>query len=430
MTSEVALAGRWHRLGEELEERGWAGLLVVAITDRDPDLATFTGDAHLGHAAVLALPHEVPRLAYFSPMERDGAAATGLQVIPPESVELAAVVRENPRPEAWRPRWLRRVFSTVGLEGGRLGLAGHAPVGEMVAASRDLERHGFELVPGHRLVSRLRKGKTAEELAEIRRAAAGAGRAMARVAALLTAAGEPGPAPGEELWLGGERLTVGRLKDEVSAVLGAAGLEQPEGNLVSPAEEGAVPHNTGSRGRVLAAGESLVVDLFPRGRLFADVTRTFCVGRPPEILVRAHGAVRAALEAAHGGLRRVAPGGRVRGWELQEQTCEILERAGFPTPSCDSQATSFERGYVHSLGHGVGLALHEDPSFRRNAGEEGWLEVGDVLTLEPGLYEPASGREAGWAVRLEDLVSLGPEGPEVLTPWSLELDPRTFTLHP
>lgn len=425
------ISERWQRLGGELTERGWDGLLVVAVTDRDPDLATFTGTVHLGHAVVLALPGRTPYLAYYSPMERDGAAATGLQLIPPESLDLVAVVREHRAAAEWRSEWLRRIFSTVGLDGGRLGLAGHAPLGDLVAACRTLEGEGYEFVPGHRLVSRVRKGKTAEELAEIRRAAAGAGQAMARVATLLAAAGEAAPMPGGELWLEGERLTVGRLKDEVSGVLGAAGLEQPEGNLVSPAEEGAVPHNTGTRERVLRAGESLVVDLFPRAHLFADVTRTFCVGEPPEILVRAHAAVREALEAAHDSLRRATPAGGIRGWQLQEETCEILGRAGFPTPSCDPAATVFERGYVHLLGHGVGLALHEQPSFGRNAEEEGLLEVGDVLTLEPGLYEPGQGvEEPGWAVRLEDLVALTPDGPEVLTPWPLDLDPRVFTVTP
>ena len=50
--------------------------------------------------------------------------------------------------------------------------------------------------------------------------------------------------------------------------------------------------------RALGAGESLIVDLFPRGRMFADCTRTFCVGRPSEALASAHAAVREALAAA------------------------------------------------------------------------------------------------------------------------------------
>ena len=80
------------------------------------------------------------------------------------------------------------------------------------------------------------------------------------------------------------------------------------------------------------------------------------------------------------------------------------------------------RGYVHGLGHGVGFELHEYPSFRRHAGPEGVLAAGDVITLEPGLYEP----EQGFGVRLEDLVALVADGSENLTPLPYELDPRAW----
>jgi len=81
------------------------------------------------------------------------------------------------------------------------------------------------------------------------------------------------------------------------------------------------------------------------------------------------------------------------------------------------------RGYVHGLGHGVGFELHEAPSFRASAGpKEGVLELGDVFTLEPGLYDP----EEGFGVRLEDLVTLGEGGLENLTPLPYALDPRDW----
>jgi Xaa-Pro aminopeptidase len=77
---------------------------------------------------------------------------------------------------------------------------------------------------------------------------------------------------------------------------------------------------------------------------------------------------------------------------------------------------------VHGLGHGVGFELHEDPSFRETAEEEGLLEVGDLLTLEPGLYDA----EAGYGVRLEDLCYLSAEGTVNLTPRPYALDPRAW----
>jgi len=185
------------------------------------------------------------------------------------------------------------------------------------------------------------------------------------------------------------------------------------------AEEGGVPHTSGTPERILRPHESLIVDLFPRGTLFSDCTRTFCVGEPPEALVRAHAAVLAALELAH---LEAIPG--ERGWDLQERICALFASRGYKTPISHPGTID---GYVHGLGHGVGVELHEYPSFRRSAGGEGLLEVGDVLTLEPGLYDPSPN---GFGVRLEDLIHLGPPesgGPEVLTRLPYELDPRAWS---
>jgi len=158
-----------------------------------------------------------------------------------------------------------------------------------------------------------------------------------------------------------------------------------------------------------------VVDLFPKGRLFSDCTRTFCVGAAPEALAAAHAAVHAALAAAHAG---AVPG--ARGWSLQEETCRILAERGYPTPITHPGTLA---GYVHGLGHGVGYELHEYPSFKQPAAGEGELAVGDVLTLEPGLYDASPG---GYGVRLEDLVHLAESGPENLTPLPYDLDPRAW----
>ena len=219
----------------------------------------------------------------------------------------------------------------------------------------------------------------------------------------------------------GEPLSVERLKREVALDFAAAGVTEPRACIVAPGEEGGVPHSTGTPERVLRAGESLIVDLFPRGRLFADCTRTFCVGEPPAALRRAHADTLDALRLAH---ELARPG--VRGWEVQRAVCALLAARGWPTP-VDSPGTL--RGYVHNLGHGVGYELHELPSFKESAAPaDGLLEAGDVVTLEPGLYEPAgdaSGGE-GFGVRLEDLVVLGDGGTENLTPLPYALDPGAW----
>ncbi|HZI63788.1 MAG TPA: M24 family metallopeptidase, partial [Thermoanaerobaculia bacterium] len=297
-----------------LEERGCAALLCAARSSRDPDLAPFVGAVHLGASLLVAPAGGEPRLAYFSPMERDEAAASGLALLSPEALELERLARERPRAEDFLAAAIAAALDACGLTPGRVALAGRAPAGVVHAACASLEPQGWRFVAGDELLRLATKAKISAELAAIRAAAQGAGAALAGVAALLAAAG----AEDGELWLGAERLRVARLRAEIAVLLAERGLAQPEGNIVAPGEEGAVPHSTGSDDRVLRPGESLIVDLFPKGGLFADCTRTFCVGPPPEALALAHRAVLEALRAAHAG---AAPG--ARGWSLQERACSL-----------------------------------------------------------------------------------------------------------
>jgi Xaa-Pro aminopeptidase len=101
--------------------------------------------------------------------------------------------------------------------------------------------------------------------------------------------------------------------------------------------------------------------------------------------------------------------------EYQQQTCELFEARGHTTIMSDPQT---QEGYVHSLGHGLGLHVHERPSFRTSSGEGDRLEPGVVVTIEPGLYYPL--RDMG--VRLEDTVWVRPNGEiEVLVEYPLDL---------
>ncbi len=407
-------------LQRELNDRGCQALLIVAASARDPDLAPFVGPVHLGRAfLVLPLSERADGgagasgvLGFLTPMEREEAARTGLDLMTPSALGVDRLLEERPEPARFWGAVLVRALALRAVPPGRLALAGHLGSGLAVELARDLEAAGYRTVDGHEIVRRLRQRKRPEEIVEVRQAARGTVAAFRRVAGVLAGARIDGDGG---LWADGEPLTVGRLRREVFEVLAGHGLEQPEGNIIAPGNESAVPHSTGTDERRLRAGESLVVDLFPRGRLFADCTRTFCVGAPPPALARAHALVLSALRRAREAVRS-----GVRGWSLQEATCAQLGEAGFPTPI---SAPGTETGYVHNLGHGVGHELHEYPSFRKASGPEGVLGAGDVIALEPGLYDP----DAGWGVRLEDLVVVGEDGiAEDLTPLPYALDPMAW----
>jgi len=398
------------RLHAELERAGLDGLLIVAESSHDPDLAPFVGSAHLGDCFLVVPRDGEVKLGFLTDMEREEAAGTGLSLLEPEELGVQALVQAGAESgELWRGV-LKTALECMALTPTRFGVGGHPAAGTIVEACSELEKEGWRWQSVGEILRRWRKFKPPAWIDRFDRPAAGVRAAMRRIADLLAAAA---PGPGG-LRVEGELLTVGRLRETASLAFARHGLSEPEGNIMAAGADGGVPHTRGDSSRTLQAGEPLVVDLFPCGEVFADCTRTFCVGEPGERFREAFGHVRTALERAHAAAQ---PG--TRGWDLQTATCDLFEAAGYATSRSQPGTRT---GYVHGLGHGVGYELHEYPSFRQHSGEEGVLAVGDVLTLEPGLYDA----EAGYGVRLEDLCYLGDEGLSNLTPLPLEWDPGAW----
>jgi Xaa-Pro aminopeptidase len=198
-------------------------------------------------------------------------------------------------------------------------------------------------------------------------------------------------------------LTSERLHGAVRSFWSENGLEG-ELPIIAGGAHAADPHDVGSG--PLSARSPILCDLFPRSarsRYHGDMTRTFCVGEPPAELVELHARVERALDSA---LATIRPG--ITGSSVDAHVCELFEQAGHPTTrspaGVDPAAVA---RYIHGLGHGVGLAVHEDPGLGRGGHEE--LRAGDVLTVEPGLY-----REGFGGVRLEDVVVVTEHGCENL----------------
>ncbi len=151
----------------------------------------------------------------------------------------------------------------------------------------------------------------------------------------------------------------------------------------------------------MEANKPIVFDIFPRpagGGYHFDMTRTWCVGEPTERVRRLYQDVYECYERVTAALRA-----GVRCSDLQRMACEFFEARGHPTVGSDPTT---QVGYVHSLGHGLGLDVHEEPRLSDHPGNDAVLQPGSVVTVEPGLYYP----DEQVGVRLEDVWAIGPDG--------------------
>jgi Xaa-Pro aminopeptidase len=270
-----------------------------------------------------------------------------------------------------------------------------------------LRAGGVELTVDGPLFEARRRVKSPAQLAGIRRAQTAAEAAVASVAGALHAA----EVVDGGLVLDGEPLTCERLKQGVSLAFirnGCGGDDM----IVAHGEQTCIGHHSGS-GQV-REGEPVTVDLCPRDSesgCYTDITRTFVKGEVDDELALYYKIVKESLDAV---LAAIRPGLPVA--ELHRISCAPIAAAGQPTQLSRKPGEILNEGFFHSLGHGVGLEIHEAPALNQNPAV---LVAGDVIAVEPGCYRQGFG-----GVRLEDLVLVTEDGAELLTDYPYGLDPQ------
>jgi Xaa-Pro aminopeptidase len=270
-----------------------------------------------------------------------------------------------------------------------------------VAYADELRARGLRVEPDGRLFAELRRVKTEGEILYIEEAQRAVEEACAYAVGIFEEAEVSDD--GALIWRG-EPLTSELLRSEIEVELLRRGCTADEGTITAGGPQAADPHERGSG--PLRAGEAIILDVFPRGqegRYYADMTRTFVKGEPAEGLQNMYDAV---LEAQKTALSMIRAG--VNGRDVHDKVSDILHERGYKTGKHDQRpGEPLTEGFFHGTGHGVGLAVHEAPRVSI-ADEE--LKSGDVVTVEPGLYEPGVG-----GVRIEDLVVVTEDGCRNLT---------------
>jgi Xaa-Pro aminopeptidase len=275
-----------------------------------------------------------------------------------------------------------------------------------VAVADRLRDAGVRIVVDGQAVDARRRVKTPAQLEGIRRAQRAAEAGMAAGEALIRGAERAGG----RLHHDGEPLTAEAVRAAIREACAAAGAPAPPDIMVVSALSGG-GHDPGSG--PLPADLPIEIDLWPRDErsgCWADMTRTFVNGRVSDEVATLRDVVREALEAARAA---AAPG--ITGRALYDRAAEVVERAGHPTQRTREPGQRLTSGFYFSLGHGVGLEVHEAPSLGL-AGREP-LVPGDVIAIEPGI----EGIDGIGGVRYEDLLLITDDGSETLTRYPYDL---------
>jgi Xaa-Pro aminopeptidase len=278
-----------------------------------------------------------------------------------------------------------------------------------LALADRLREEGIVLTVDERAVDRRRRSKTGAELEGIRVAQRSAEAGMAAASELLARA-----RPGAEgrLELDGKPLLAEDVRAAMRETCAERGAPCPPDVIVASVWQGN-GHEPGSG--PLPAGLPIHVDLWPRHEAsgcWADMARTFVAGEPvsehAELIADQERLVREALDQAKAAVR---PG--ITGRELFDATCDLFESAGYAT---QRNSDGEENGFQYSLGHGVGLEVHEAPGLGLSGRDP--LVPGDVVAIEPGLWDVRAG-----GVCHEDLMLVTEDGHELLTNFPYDLTP-------
>lgn len=398
-----------------MTERGYDAITVTGSAAHNPAMYYLANGVKISDARLVKKRGEPPALVV-SAMERDEAAKSGLRVLARETFDPLRILNEEGGDLLRaRVRLLERIFTDLGVRG-TVATYGREDAGSALAFAQAFNgrQNGVRLV-GEFAGTIFDAAWTTKDPAEVRRMRAVGRKTVTVVGNTAEFLQSHRTVEGVLVKSDGAPLTVGDVKREIRRWLVEQNLEHTDDVIFAIGRDAGVPHSHGEDGDRIALGRTIVFDIFPQeagGGYFFDFTRTWCLGFAPPEVERAYGDVMEVFETT---LAALQPNTLSRTY--QRRACELFEARGHPTIGSNDKTT---KGYTHSLGHGVGLSVHERPAFGDYEGNTDVLLPGCAVTVEPGLYYPDAG---GFGVRIEDLVWMNPDTgrPEVLADFPKDL---------
>ena len=386
-----------------MKARNVDAILIFGDAEHNPPMYYFVGGGHVSGALLLKKRDEAPVL-FHNDMERDEAAKSGLKTVSYSEFPLADFIKQAGG-NMLMAHALRRqkILSNYGLSAGRIVVYGKVNFSEafgiMVELAKLLPEVEFigEYGPDS-IMQHARETKDDMEVARIRQMGAVTTTVVKMVQDYLTSC----EVREDEVLLkeDGYPLTIGDVKGRISPWLAERGAEDVEGVIFAIGRDAGVPHSTGNPKDLITLGETIVFDIFPAekgGGYFYDFTRTWSLGYATPEAQAYYDQVQEIYNKVVENLDLNAVFG-----DYQRITCEYFESKGHKSKLNTLAPVD---GYVHSLGHGFGLDIHERPSSNLDESDN-ILRPGVVVAIEPGLYYP----DRGMGFRIEDSYWVRPDG--------------------
>lgn len=387
-----------------MQENKLDALVIFGNAEHNPPMYYLTGGGHVSHAVLIKKRGEEAVL-FHGDMERDEAAKSGLKCVPYSKYDFDELLKQANKDDGLAAAMrMEMMLKDVGVDSGRVGVYGTYDVGAtfgLLTATQKLIPE-IEFVGERRdnsIFMRAMETKDEGEVGRIR----SMGRITTEVVGLVRDYLTSREVRADEVLLkeDGTPLTVGDVHTRIRLWVAERGAELPSGFIFAIGRDAGVPHSSGNPSDLIQLGKTIVFDIYPAeagGGYYYDFTRTWSLGYATPEAQELYDQVREIFD-------RLADNFDLNASfkDYQRMTCEFFESKGHKTP-LNTKAP--QEGYVHSLGHGVGLNIHERPFSGLQASDDQRLKAGVVVTSEPGLYYP----EQGIGFRIEDTLWVRPDG--------------------